>query len=450
MKFFLTLLLLLGTWLGAWADKIVVDDFTIDTRRDKTAKISYYSGDEESLIIPSKVSYEGVDYTITEITGLLSNRNNLHIKEVFIPKSIKSIATETALFSFPNNSGIRTVVFEDASFSIGGYKPFEFLSGYSSSPIIDNIIILDKYSGDKKTLLHTNLKDALSLKPGRIKILYNSDKTEHYVQMFLFRQSDTTPWTFDQSRFNDLISALRKAGKLANIKTIDLSGMSTTAPITFDGVETNFAYIEDLSEYTAPSSDLSAPIYYSRTDTQGWNSVCLPFPIRESDFPEGTKIYTMTGGNAEKILLTRIGQDESLAAGTPCFIKSEASSWDLNINATIPAQVAPASVTQEGNSWALYGSFSEILLGIGKYKLNGEGTEFVQTKASSHAWPFRCYIAEKNPSEGAPARLSVGVDEEASITLVPNDAEPQTVKLIDLMGRPRQGNAPGLYIRSKH
>lgn len=452
MKYFLTLLLLLGSWLGAWAaEEIVVDGFTINTRNDNTAKISYYSGDDESLIIPSMINYNGTDYTITEITKLLSSRTNLHIKEVFIPKSIKSIATETALFSFPNNSGIRTVIFEDASFTIGGHKPFDFLEGYSSSPFIDNIIILDKYSNDKKTLLHTNLKDALSLKPGRIKILYNSDKTEHYVQMFLFRQSDTTPWTFDKARLEDLISALRKAGKLANIKTIDLSGMSTTAaPIKFDGVETNFAYIEDLSEYIAPSSDLSAPIFYSRTDTQGWNSVCLPFPIRESDFPEGTKIYTMTGGNAEKILLNRIGESETLNAGTPCFIKSEASSWDLNINATIPAQVAPASVKQEGNSWVLYGSFSEILLGTGKYKLNGAGTEFVQTTEKSHAWPFRCYLEPKDNGSGAPARLSVGVDEEASITLVPNDAEPQTVKLIDLMGRPRQGNAPGLYIRSKH
>lgn len=449
MKFFLTLLLL-GSCLGAWAEEIVVDGFTINTRNDKTAKITYYSGDDESLIIPSMINYNGTDYTITEISKLLSSRTNLHIKEVFIPKSIKSIATESSLFSFPNNSGIRTVVFEDASFTIGGSKPFDFLERYTSSPFIDNIIILGRYTGAKTTLLHTNLKDALSLKPGRIKILYINDNTED-VQMFLFRQSDTTPWTFNQARFDDLISALRKAGKLENIKTIDLRGMSTTAnPISFDGVETNFAYIEDLTDYTAPSSDLSAPIYYSRTNTKDWNSVCLPFPIRESDFPEGTKIYTMTGGNEEKILLNRIGQDESLAAGTPCFISSVAETWDLNINATIPAQVKPDMVTQEGNSWVLKGCFTEIELGTGKYKLNSAGSEFVRTTEKSHAWPFRCYLEPKNNGQGAPARLSVGVDEEASITLVPNDAEPQTVKLIDLMGRPRQGNAPGLYIRAKH
>lgn len=269
--------------------------------------------------------------------------------------------------------------------------------------------------------------------------------------MYLFRTSKDSPWTFNQARFDDLISALRKAGKLENIKTIDLSGMSTTAnPITFDGVEQNFAYIEDLTDYTAPSSALSTPIYYSRTNTQDWNSVCLPFPIRESDFPEGTKIYTMTGGNEEKILLNRIGQDDLLAAGTPCFIKSDAETWDLNINATIPANITPNSETQEGNSWVLKGCFSKIELGTGKYKLNSEGSQFVRTAENSHAWPFRCYLEPKNNGQGAPARLSVGVDEEASITLVPNDAEPQTVKLIDLMGRPRQGNAPGLYIRAKH
>lgn len=451
MKFFLTLLLLLGSCLGAWAAEVTVGDFTINTRGDGTAWITKYSGNEESLIIPSTINYNGKDYNITQVNKLLSDRSNINSKEIYIPKSVTKIATDASLVCFPRNSGIRTVVFESGSFSIDGHKPIEFFNNYSSSSFIDNIIVIDECSYNKDALTNTTLINSLFLKPGNIEISFNNTTSVQKVQMYLFRTSKDSPWTFNQARFDDLISALRKAGKLENIKTIDLSGMSTTAnPITFDGVEQNFAYIEDLTDYTAPSSALSTPIYYSRTNTQDWNSVCLPFPIRESDFPEGTKIYTMTGGNEEKILLNRIGQDDLLAAGTPCFIKSDAETWDLNINATIPANITPNSETQEGNSWVLKGCFSKIELGTGKYKLNSEGSQFVRTAENSHAWPFRCYLEPKNNGQGAPARLSVGVDEEASITLVPNDAEPQTVKLIDLMGRPRQGNAPGLYIRAKH
>lgn len=464
MKFFLTLLLLLGTWLGAWAAEEQNDDFKYSLRKTtEDIYIIQYKGNDKTLIIPREiVANDGKSYPVTRINSLMAGSEKI-TEEVFIPSSIENICSSDHLFNPSKNQSLKTIIFEDDEFTIGSTtnKPVN-LTTLPNPIVLDNIIILSKSNRLISDLIHDGGNTFILYygRVGHIKIKYSNKEEIQYIRMYLKREKSSETFFFNNERLGYLLSALEKSGKkLSEIEEVDLSEMSSEANIVFEDLSlpetcTNAHLItnsiKDLTDFVAPATDQTGFFAYSRTDTKGWNSVCLPFPIRESDFPEGTKIYTMTGGNAEKILLTRIGESETLNAGTPCFIKSDASSWDLNINATIPAQVAPASVTQEGNSWVLHGSFSEILLGTGKYKLNGEGTEFVQTTASSHAWPFRCYIAEKNPSEGAPARLSVGVDEEASITLVPNDAEPQTLKLIDLMGRPRQGNAPGLYIRSKH
>lgn len=450
MKYLFSTLLLLCSYLVGLAENVVVGDYYIDINTNGTAKILKYLGNDESVTIPSTITYNGKEYNINNIGSLVADRTNLPVKEIYFPKSASTISSETALFSFPNNSGLRTVTFESETFTIGGHIPFDFLEGYSNCPFIDNIIVLGPYTPDGKNLIHPNLKNSLWVKTGRIKLWYNGNtNNEDKVQMFLFRPSDTKRWTFNQARLDDLLSALRKAGKLKKSATISLSGLSTNNnTIELDNVPQSFVYISDDCDYVDKLNSTLSSIRYYRTNTHDWNSVCLPFDIKESDFPENTKIYQMKGGTDSKILLTRIAEGGTIVAGTPCFIHSEVDEWDLSLKGSLSGEAK--SVTQEANAWELCGSFTTQTLGTGKYKLNGDGTEFVQTTESSHVYPFRCYLAPKDNGSGAPARLSVDVDEEASITLVPNDAEPATVRLIDLMGRPRQGNAPGLYIRAKH
>lgn len=450
MKYLFSTLLLLCSCLVGLAETVIINGLTISTRGDKTAKISKYSGNEESLTIPSTITVNGEEYTITEVESFLANQEHINTKEVFFPKSIKKIATSNTLFKFPRNSGIRTVVFESGTFEINSaHKPFDFLDGYRSFEFIDNIIFLSSCNFTINNLTSTNFNSILGLKAGEIYVSYNDETPKLNVQMYLFRPSDSNPWAFNQARLDDLLSALRKAGKLGENAEIDLSGLSTSAnEIELDNVPQSFVYISDDCDYVNKLNSSFSSIRYYRTNTHDWNSVCLPFDIKESDFPENTKIYQMTGGTDSKILLTRIAEGGTIVAGTPCFIHSEVDEWDLSLKGSLSGEAK--SVTQEANAWELCGSFTTQTLGTGKYKLNGDGTAFVQTTESSHVYPFRCYLAPKDNGSGAPARLSVDVDEEASITLVPNDAEPATVRLIDLMGRPRQGNAPGLYIRAKH
>lgn len=453
-KLFSALLLFIYSYIFVTAQDSPASDFEYSTYQTTGIQIDFYKGQDSIIRVPAVIEGQSV----TRINSLVSKENTI-VKEIYIPASIKK------LYKIIDNvhSSIKSIVIGRNDFETDTY--LMYLS--KSSDTFDNLIIFGRCTFDGKRL--TSISDGVQ-KLSRIKVTVNGE--EVLIQMYIYTKSKQGT-VFENSRLDYLLSALVFQGyNLQDITKIDFSSITRDNGITFNLsnynpanllapnaeiiIDTNTTIkpgvltITDLTTFNSPRFESTSKISYSRTNTQDWNSVCLPFPIRESDFPEGTKIYTMTGGSEEKILLTRIGQDESLAAGTPCFINSVAETWDLNINATIPAQVKPDMVTQDGNSWVLKGCFSEIELGTGKYKLNSAGSEFVRTTENSHAWPFRCYLEPKNNGQGAPARLSVGVDEEASITLVPNDAEPQTVKLIDLMGRPRQGNAPGLYIRAKH
>lgn len=453
-SFFATLLLLATSLVFAFGQDTPESDFTYQIYQTGKIKILSYIGQDTIIKVPSTI--EGKE--VARIDNLI--KNNPFVKEIYIPASIYELYDLVL-----ESSVVKSIVIGGDNFKTSTY----LMKLNNSKETFDHIIILGSKSfKDKEATLTGIAGDVMQL--SRIKVTANDELFEFRMLIYTKSKLGTK---LENSRFDHILSALQYKGyNLRDITKIDIKNLVKDNGITVEFTNYNPAAflapnavieiddkttiaastwtIDDEKAFNAPRFDTNTTVVYSRTNTIDWNSVCLPFAIKESNFPEDTKIYTMSGGDGTKIMLTRIDDGASLPAGTPCFIHSKADTWNLNIEAALSHDVAPISVTQEANAWELCGSFTTQTLGTGKYKLNGDGTAFVQTTESSHVYPFRCYLAPKDNGSGAPARLSVDVDEEASITLVPNDAEPATVRLIDLMGRPRQGNAPGLYIRAKH
>jgi len=295
---------------------------------------------------------------------------------------------------------------------------------------------------------------------------FDNSITNETIRMYFLSK------VFNDTKFENFISALNKRGtdigsisevKISNntyngLNVMDFNLSQTAAnKLAFGAklfVSSSTKYtvstnIPDKAKFTAPSSDTTADITYSRDNTLNWNSVCLPFDIKESIFGNDVcKIYTVSSATATEINLTRVEDEETvIPAGTPCFINSSAEEWNLSLsNVTISSNVTPKTIDVD-NNWQVIGSFTTQTIGAGKYKLNGDGDAFgITTSDAATVMPFRCYIA--TTSSNTPARLNVNIDEEASITLIPNDVAPQRVKLYDLMGRPQKEGAKGLFIKS--
>jgi len=474
----LSALLLFAITSMAATITFTIGDFTYSTTTgSSTAKITKYNGADSYVSFPTSVSYEGTTYQITEINNAnisIIPSNNSTVEKIFIPSGITTLKTVTKELA-----SLKTVVIEDGTTLQNVYNAFYLNSIRFNNNILDNIIVLSSCSTSPSNFVSSNAEDLL-LKAGEIKVYYQ--EVCETIQMYLYSNlGKMTERKFGTVRFRYLLSALQKGGKdISTISKIDLSQM----PNNTNNVNVNFTFdtdnydpsselspgaivvtntksytapgtrtttITDKENFTAPQYSILTDITYNRSNTLKWNSVCLPFDIKESDFGNDVcKIYIVTAATDQQINLTRVESTETLVkAGTPCFIYSNASEWTLSLaNATIRNDVA-AKTLPVGVNWQVVGSFTNETIGSGKYKLNSSGTEFGITNSdAATVTAFRCYL-NYTGSQGAPNRLSVNIDEEASITLVPNDAEPQEVKLYDLMGRPRKKGSQGIFIKSK-
>ena len=473
----LSALLLFAITSMAATITFTIGDFTYSaTTGSSTAKITKYNGADSYVSFPTSVSYEGTTYQITEINNAnisIIPSNNSTVEKIFIPSGITTLKTVTKELA-----SLKTVVIEDGTTLQNVYNAFYLNSIRFNNNILDNIIVLSSCSTSPSNFVSSNAEDLL-LKAGEIKVYYQ--EVCETIQMYLYSNlGKMTERKFGTVRFRYLLSALQKGGKdISTISKIDLSQM----PNNTNNVNVNFTFdtdnydpsselspgaivvtntksytapgtrtttITDKENFTAPQYSILTDITYNRSNTLKWNSVCLPFDIKESDFGGTCKIYKITAATNSKISLTRVDTEGTVVeAGTPCFIHSSADNWNLNLhNVTISYNVAPKTIEVDGN-WKVIGSFSNETIGTGKYKLNSEGSEFGITNSNeATVTAFRCYIAPTSTRTNAPAQLSVNIDEEASITLVPNDAEPQKVKLYDLMGRPRKEGSQGIFIKS--
>ena len=478
MKHFLFLGLSMILTLGCSSASAITfsdDRFTYETKDATTAKITKYNGSEASIIFPTTVAHDGVTYQINEIYGLSScviSSNNNTVEELYFPAGITSIKSVT-----DESTSLKNVIIEDGTQLTSVSRAFYIYFSYYDSPL-ESVTVLT--SCNFTYFDFTANASELLLKVGEIQVYYQGNETGEPVQIYLYSHlGASADRHYGANCFKTLLTGLQRKGKdISKITKIDLSNMpnhsgkvKAKVKFTFDsenydpsselsngaevitGTKTytsGIKEIADLTDFTAPQFTTCTNISYTRQNAMDWNSVCLPFDIKESDFgTDACKIYTVASATTETIDLKRVESEETvIPAGTPCFIKSTVETWNLSLSdVSLSSDVTPQTITIDEN-WSVVGSFTTQIIGSGKYKLASNGSEFGITSGSSaKVFPFRCYIAP-NGSNHAPTRMYVNLDDEASIMLVPDDEVPQRVKLFDLMGRPRKEGTQGIFIQS--
>ena len=145
----------------------------------------------------------------------------------------------------------------------------------------------------------------------------------------------------------------------------------------------------DLEDFYSPVDFVAETGYYTRTNTQGLNSVCLPFAITQANVNNG-KIGTYKSSNINNGTGTITFNDvESVAAGVPCIVDCESNeNWVITFNET-PIVAEPNNTDNN----PIKGTYIKTELSEGYFKVSSDGTKFVNTVAgTSHAWPFRAYL----------------------------------------------------------
>lgn len=204
--------------------------------------------------------------------------------------------------------------------------------------------------------------------------------------------------------------------------------------------------LTDKQDFYAPSAFTAQTVTYSRANTAGYNSVCLPFAISAADFGSEARLEQFTSTDGQSVSLTST-TDEN-AAGQPCFVycPETQTEWTLTKqNAHIVAEPIEAS---DGNA-VLHGSFTNAAIGAGQYKLTADGTAFGVTTDKGKVTAFRTYLTSATTA-GAAALLQV-LHDGAEVTGVNTAVQPagvnQPAAVYDLTGRRVQRiTRPGIYI----
>ena len=190
--------------------------------------------------------------------------------------------------------------------------------------------------------------------------------------------------------------------------------------------------LTDKADYEADGTFTATSLTYDRKLEAGdYHSLCLPFAIKESDLPTGSKLFTLSAVGQDAVTLNEV---DEVAAGTPCFASVTS---DFNFGTMTDV----AMVKDANNSGTIKGTFTNNAdLGAGFYKLSSDGKYFGLTTDGATATAFRSYIA-------APAgvkTLNILLSDGTSLT--PTLSEEKEAVIYDLAGRRVTKATKGIYI----
>lgn len=254
--------------------------------------------------------------------------------------------------------------------------------------------------------------------------------------------SENSPLLLDASANNFLVAKpeVVTADAPANmmIKVANAADVANTKNVIANGQCANFV-LTDKEDFAPQQGFVAGNVSYTRTNTQGYNTVCMPFDLKVSDFPETCEVYTFSNQNENTAYFVEAGDD--IPAGTPVLVKDADYEWEM----ALASRNVVANTAEETEG--LNGAFVKRHIDTGYFKLNSEGTKFVKTTSVSDVFPFRFYLKESTPSNVKSIAVAIN-GEETSIDELLNDPETKVEATYDINGRKVISiTRPGLYIQ---
>ena len=208
---------------------------------------------------------------------------------------------------------------------------------------------------------------------------------------------------------------------------------ATTGDLAIENLVLNDAVgYECEAEYTA--NDVS----YSRTMSNEWGTLCLPFEI-QSDQEATCKFYELKEVKETEIVLTEM--TGNIPAGTPVLVRRNAEGTNISLNATNAAiTVAPAAGSSE-NGFSLVGRFTasealpkdSYIISNNKFWSVSDLTSKEDVK-DVKVGPFRAYLQSNGVQNVKMMSLSIG-DDTTGIVETLNDFTDGDAEFYDLNGK---------------
>ena len=209
---------------------------------------------------------------------------------------------------------------------------------------------------------------------------------------------------------------------------------ATTGDLAIENLVLNDAVgYECEAEYTANA------VSYSRTMSNEWGTLCLPFEI-QSDQEATCKFYELKEVNETEIVLTEM--TGNIPAGTPVLVRRNAEGTNISLNATNAAITVAPAAGSSANGHSLVGRFTASdALPAGNYIISNNKFWSVSDLTSKEGvtdvkvGPFRAYLQSSGVQNVKMMSLSIGDDDTTGIVETLNDFTDGDAEFYDLNGK---------------
>ena len=152
-----------------------------------------------------------------------------------------------------------------------------------------------------------------------------------------------------------------------------------------------------------------ANVKYERILYKGWNSMCLPFSLKREQLDvDDAKLVVVkdveTIGSEKYVSFESV---DNVDTGVPCLVYTP-----VDYKLSLDLKEVQLVDTPNDNS-ILKGSFDEVEIGEGCYKLSSNGNSFSLTKSDKAvSKPFRAYISLSNDDRNSSRATSLTLNNE--------------------------------------
>ena len=196
--------------------------------------------------------------------------------------------------------------------------------------------------------------------------------------------------------------------------------------------------LDDAVGYECEAEYTANAVSYSRTMSNEWGTLCLPFEI-QSDQDATCKFYELKEVKETEIVLTEM--TGNIPAGTPVLVRRNAEGTNISLNATNAAITVAPAAGSTANGHSLVGRFTvSEALPAGNYIISNNKFWSVSDLTSKEGvtdvkvGPFRAYLQSNGVQNVKMMSLSIG-DDTTGIVETLNDFTDSDAEFYDLNGK---------------
>ncbi len=266
--------------------------------------------------------------------------------------------------------------------------------------------------------------------------LYKKDEAGVYA-LQIHHGDGTTTTRYTKGGDNAMLSAARDGQNAVALVEGDNvpDTIASAQNVGVNGVAQHLV-LTDSADFYLPANYTAQHITYHRRKLQaGWNTLCLPFAIAQSDLGEGAKIEVLdlTKTTSEVLYFKGV---ESVEAGQPCLIyMPEGNENWLCEKENADGIPFVGSVQPTEASFYMNGSFRKEIIGAGHYQMNADGTAFDATTEGAENYPFRAYVSTTETDTNASINATHGSLDTTGIESLDDMSTQEGNTCYDLQGR---------------